>query len=483
MGVFKSFIKDSVVYTTIQLLPAIAGFVLLKLNSNYLSKEEFRVFNLLVLASNFFIITSSAGFDNWLLRKYYDLDTTKNRPHDFLTSSLLLVAGFCLVQAALVLPFSGFFLDVFFDTDLRHPYAQVFILFSIVFSSVVNRIIVIYYRIEKNTRLLLIVAFLQFILQIGFGYWFLRNLEIKLWATQLAKGLSLTLPVILLLVYIYSKGRFVFKKELFAGSASYVVPVLLAGLLTWVLGQCDQFIFNRYYTDVSQKADYSMAFSLTMMIDIVINAITSFLGPDIIAKLTGKNDKINIRNHVHLFILIGCWAILGVFAFSLFLLDFYIDEKYRYSLWIAGMIAATYIFKLLTALDTLILHYKLQSKQLLYSLMGAAVVSVLVNVLFSAQWGAWALIAALFLSKALQMLYLSLSVGKGKLEHNPFKVYGLTVTVAITLVLTSLLIYRTPENKYWYTLVLLMVNGLVTLLLFKKQLSGLLTSVAKTTKK
>jgi O-antigen/teichoic acid export membrane protein len=245
MGFFKTFVKDTVVYTLIQLLPAIAGFVLLKLNSNYLSKEEFQVFNLLFIATNLFIITSTAGFDNWLLRKYYDLDKLQITPQDFLSSTILLVIGLCALQGALLLPFSKWLLNYFLGSSVRHPYAQVLILFSIVFSTAVNRVIVVQFRIEKKVKLLVLVAIFQFILQISCGYFLLKHLEIKLWAAQLAKGISLFLPVLSLLIYLRLKQRFIFRRDLFSGSKSYVIPVMLASLLAWIIGQCDQFILNK----------------------------------------------------------------------------------------------------------------------------------------------------------------------------------------------------------------------------------------------
>lgn len=470
MGLFKSFIKDSVIYTTIQLLPAVAGFVLLKLNSTYLSKEEFKIVNLLLLAINFFVLTSSAGFDNWLLRKYYDLDKTKHQAKDFLTSTLVVVAGFCLLQAALVIPFSKLFLSFFSDVPIRHPYAQVLIMFVIVFSSAISRVIIIYYRIEKNTRLLLLLAVLQFILQIGIGYLLLHHLTIKLWATQLAKGISLGLPVVLLLLYIRLKGKYRFNATFFAGSRSYVLPIILSGLLMWVMGQCDQFILNTYYMNSSEKADYSMAFSLTIMIEIILNAIISFLAPDIMSKLAGKNEKININNHIHLFMLVGSWVIIGVVVFAMLLLDFYIDEKYKYCLWMVGLMASTYVFKLLTAIDTIVLHYHLKSKHLLYSLIGAAILSIGINVWGASNWGVWALFLALFASKLWQTVYLTIGVKWQRLAFNAFKVYGLAFTVLVSLITVSLLIEFDYDKRYNYIGVFVAVNAVVTVVLFKKQL-------------
>jgi O-antigen/teichoic acid export membrane protein len=477
MGFFKTFVKDTIVYTLIQLLPAIAGFVLLKLNSNYLSKEEFQVYNLLFIATNLFIITSTAGFDNWLLRKYYDLDKINVKPQDFLSSTVLLVAGLCALQALIIFPFSKLFLDYFLGNALRHPYAQVLILFTIVFSAAVNRVIVVYFRIEKKVKLLFLVAVLQFILQIGVGYYLLKTLDIKLWATQLSKGISLFLPVVILLIYLGLKNRFVFKSILFKDSKGYILPVLLSGLLAWVIGQCDQFILNTYYANASAKADYSMAFSLTLIIEIVLNAILSFLAPDIISSLAGKNAKLIIKNQVHLFVLIGCWTIIGTFVFALLMLDFFIDPKYQHCLWIVGLIASTYVFKLLTSLDAIVLHYHLKAKELLYSLLISGLVSIVLNVLFSARLGVWSLIGTLLISKAIQTVYLYYKNKHQQLDYNHTKVFGLIIFLIITSILTALLIKVNFDNRYLYMSLLVVCNGIFSIILFKEQLLEVKTSI------
>lgn len=475
MGFVKQFFKYSYLYTILQLLPALASFVILRFYSVYLNESEFAVFNLLTLISNLALIFISFSIDQWYLISHLHYSDDLKKKKNFLFSSLLVISIIALCLFLLFAPFFGVISEALFSGIFHHVFLQFFILFVMTASTSYNKVLSVYFRVEANIKSLLYLCVGQFVLQIVLSYYFLNVFADKILAAQLSKLLGLLLPILAMLVTIYSNYLPRYSDSFFKGMRAYLVPVLLYNLIYWLVTQFDQFIFKLQIGDTELLAQYAMAFNLALISDVLINGILSFVIPDINASLAKKSNKIAINNHIHLFMLLSVTGLFGVFLFSKLILDFFIDPKYNMCFWMIGFILVSNIFRLFYAIHSIPVYFYKQTKILPLSLLFSFVVSLTINLLFIRSLGLVAILFSLQVSKFLQFIsiYFYNRNKHPEFSYNKTKVFGLGFFAYAVIVTISLLFALKDYNFYVLWLIGGVLLSIAGFALFRKQVGEL----------
>ncbi len=482
MGFVKNFFKESIIFTILQALPNLAGFIMLRFNSIYLSKAEFHTLNQLTLLSNLLIITCTASIDNWYFRKYYELDDNKDNKLDFAFTSFVLLFTILIAHAIIVVPISNYVFNTFLHLDIKNVLSQISIILVIILSSAFSRLLVVIYRIEKKKKELFILSILQFIFQITISYSLLIQIDDKIWASQIGKGLGMFAPILFSLLFIFKNHKVNLNFSYYKASIPFIWPLIIGGILTWGLNQSDQFILDKTFSDKSLKADYSMAFSISIIFEIVLIGINSFIIPDIYAKLSGKSEHIKINNHLHLYTIINLGLMFVMMFCSYILVEYFISHQYQNAIWMVGFLLASTVFKSLGNIELIPVYYHKKTLAAISTQIIALLLFLGINLILIPYYGVFALFIAAILSKLVYFigLYLLNKRHKIALEYNHFKTIGLSVVTFFIFCALSYGIYAHLYNFYLLWLLSLTLFSIVLALVFKDQIQEVIDNLKKT---
>jgi O-antigen/teichoic acid export membrane protein len=468
---YSSFIKKSVFYSFLQILPALAGIVVLKIYSSLLSKEEFAVLAMLTTASMFSLIINSLCLDQVITRYYFDHVHNRKQLDDFFISviSVIIALLFVLIAGVFLIPagindylFKGLLLD------FRWQFMAAVL---VGFSLSLNKSMLSFQRNEQSHRQVLLLTLSASLLQVAFVWIGIKYMHNKVMGAQLGKFAGILLPTSFMLFRYFHGKKAKVRLTLIREIVPFFMPLVLYGLMYWGVSQFDQIILQLRMKNLELLAYYVMAVNLALFAELVLGGLSSFIVPEMNMIMKNSGDKDRIANYLHLFVLIGCFALLMISLAGEILTDFFLDEKYSTIGWIIDGLLIGYIFRLLYAVFSFPVYYYKKTMVLATALSFSLALSVSVNWFLVPFFGIFALLLSNFLSRFTQTWLTAYRAGKiFKLPFNRLKIYGLTIIFSLLLLSLMLVEYFNLLNAYLAFFIAFIIAGISSLFLFRKQM-------------
>ena len=258
------------------------------------------------------------------------------------------------------------------------------------------------------------------------------------------------------------KGRKIYDKEMVIYILRFNIPLIPFYLSSIVLAQADRIMIGKMESP-SSSAIYSLAYTLSLIMTIVSNAINQSLIPYIYKKIK-KNEYSDIKNIV----VIAC-IIVAIINIALILLGpelilFFGTSEYILAKWVIPPVAASVFFIFVYQMFSVILMYYEKTKIMVISSCIVAIINIILNYFGIKFFGYIAagyttLISYIILSIIYYVKYNS--IVKSKL--NGFKIYNSSaiflISVAVlSFMLVSLLMYKmSPIIRYIILLVIIVI--------------------------
>jgi len=468
---YSNFIKKSVFYSFLQVLPALAGIIVLRIYSSLLTKEEFAVLAMLTAASMLSLIINSLCLDQVITRYYYDHLHDRKKLDDFFISviSVIIALMVVLAGASLLIPSSindGLFKGMLMD--IRWQFVAVVM---VGFSLSLNKSLLSFMRNEQAHKKLLLLTLGISVLQVALVWVGIKYMHNKVLGAQLGKFAGVFIPTSLMLLQYFSGKKARVRTAFIREIAPFFLPLVLYGLMYWGVSQFDQFIFQLRMKNLELLAYYVMAFNLALFAELVLNGLSSFIVPELNRIMTTNKDKDRIANYLHLFVLIGCFTLLMTSLAGELLIDFFLDKKYATIGWIINGLLVGYIYRLLYAVFSFPVYYYKRTMILASVLSFSLVLSVTANWFLIPFLGIFALLLSNFLSRFTQAWLTAYKAGSiYRLPFNRLKIYGLSGIFSLLLLGLMLVEYYDVLNGYLAFFIVFIIAAISSLILFRKQM-------------
>ncbi|KZS39729.1 polysaccharide biosynthesis protein [Aquimarina aggregata] len=481
MSVLKGFLKDTVIYGFATVFPRIINFLLVKVHTDTLERNEYATNTDFYIWASLFAVLLTFGMETTFFR-FYNKEINKNK---LISTGFLSTLFITIIFALTLFTFFDFFLKIFnfkdnplrlklfigilvFDTLAMIPFAYL---------RAINK--PFKYTIIKIINVLTIVSinlvFLKYIpdyieqgkilppiVQITFddenlvNYIFIANI------------IGSIISFLLLIPYL-SNFKLEFDFKLLRKMLLYSWPIVIAGIAYIINENLDKFLIKRLIGD-EEMGIYSACYKLSIFMNLYIMAFRLGAEPFFFNQAKKKNAKEVYSKVMTYFVIIGAVMFLGIVVYIDFF-KLFINSDYWEALAIVPIVLLANLF--LGIYHNISIWYKLTDRTyfgMYFSIFGAFLTIVL-NLVLIPKIGFMAC-AWITLFTYVAMTLISYFYGRKyfKIPYNLFKI-GMYLTTSILFSLVSFIYFK--ENYWVSSIILLLFIGFI-ILNEKKELNNLL---------
>lgn len=187
------------------------------------------------------------------------------------------------------------------------------------------------------------------------------------------------------MVYNFVKGRVFFQKQYWRFALKFNLPLIPHYLSMIVLGQADRIMIGQYYGQ-SQIAIYGLAYSLSLVMNIITQSINSSFVPWTYRQCKqGKYKDIGKVSDILLFVIGVCCLLPSVFAPEL--MAILGPAEYAEGAYLVAPISMSVFFTFLYGLFGNIEFYFEKSKFVMIASVSGAVLNIILNSIFIPMFG------------------------------------------------------------------------------------------------
>ena len=257
----SNIVKNTSLYTFGNILPLIAGFLLLPIYTKYLPPDDYGIVSSMLVLSSILIIVFSLAIDRSVFRLYFDHKTEQDKRNYLgtITISLLFIS---IIILLLLFVFKGVISQIYTSIEF-YP----FFVFAIVsaFFSIFSIIPKIYFQINEKAEKFIALSLLEFFLITVFVLWFVVVKQEGA-VGMLKGGMIASIIISPLFLYIsYKTVNFSFQIQVLKESLSFSLPLLPALLSAWILNLSDRIFIENYFT-LYDVGIYSLGYKLAGVI-------------------------------------------------------------------------------------------------------------------------------------------------------------------------------------------------------------------------
>lgn len=187
------------------------------------------------------------------------------------------------------------------------------------------------------------------------------------------------------MIYQFIKGKIFFDKQYWKYAITLAIPLIPHYLSGMILNQGDRIVIDRM-VGKSAVAMYGVAYSIGMLVQIFVNAINSAITPWVYGNLKERNIKA-IRKQFNVLLLLVAVIISGAIFICPELVMIFGSEKYANAVYVIPPVAASVYFIFLYGVLSYPEFYYEETRFLMFASFGAAILNVILNVIFVGIFG------------------------------------------------------------------------------------------------
>lgn len=265
------------------------------------------------------------------------------------------------------------------------------------------------------TTLLMLVMFCELLIAPAFSYWATKQrFEYKyigqVVTTILMSIMSLVVGVIAVLLTDYKaeariisfalvqiffcgffyilnfvKGKTFFNNKYWKFALGFNLPLIPHFLSVTILNQSDRLMINNL-CGTAQAGIYSVAYSASIIVNLVISSINSTLTPWIYNNIKDNNLS-NIKKNSKFILVFVMLCILLLISFAPEIVRILAPINYYEARWIIPPVAASTFFTFMYNLFSNIEYYYEESRYVMYASVSGAILNIILNYIFIKQFG------------------------------------------------------------------------------------------------
>ncbi|WP_215224742.1 lipopolysaccharide biosynthesis protein [Echinicola shivajiensis] len=372
----SALVKDSLIYGLTNALYSGLPILILPLLTKILSPVDYGMVEFYRNLSLVLIPVLGLSTVQSIIRFYYDLEET-----DFKTFVGNIVS-LHFVSAALGM--SLLYLCTFF---IENTYW--WIIFYCIIFFLFNQLIEIQlsiFRAKKQARSYLMLRVSCIVLDLFLLFIFYLYRDQFDWTYRVLPNVLAAILVGLLTIGILYKQGYLLKgnKRLLKLSLSYSLPLILHMVSGYILNIGDRF-FILYFLSEEDLGNYAVAYQLGMLVNFLYTSFNLAWLPTFIEMMKGKkHEQIHkIRKATYLAVIFFSMFIIGLVQFLLLFTDIFDNYSIQFNLVI--IISVAYVFMSFYRFESNYFFYVKDTKSLSVITLGAALITILLNVVLIPQ--------------------------------------------------------------------------------------------------
>lgn len=476
----KNLIKSSLVYTLIGALPLISAFFLLIFYTNYLTKADYGALVIYISFTGLIQILINLGLDTYIGVSYFDNKNNTNA----LKHKIGSIAGYLLLWGmfvALVFSIVGddLFRLIFQNKDIYFfPYGIMSVITAFCnsyFKTYTNLLI----NQEKTTRFA-IVNITNFVLTITFSltglFMYPYTLIGPMWG-RLLSGIGIFLIAFFSFIKV-SSIRFSFGNEL-KQSLRFSLPVLFFFAITWSISNIYPFIM-KYFLTLPDIAIFGLAMQFTLLIEFVLNGMSSAVSPKVFALIKDKNLTGSTPELNKYFSGFNAFSLLVIPASTFFIpliLPLLINKDYEASFIFLSILNIGFASRGLYNYFLTPIYLFKKTKVLPKIFLITAVFQIIISIVLIKYFGIWGAVVANLITKIIQNLLLYVASRKFfryKFSHMKF----IWLPIIVTVVIICSEYFITSNNIHIIRLLQMIFAYLLVYIYYKNEVKALLADFA-----
>jgi O-antigen/teichoic acid export membrane protein len=396
-AVYRDILKHSGIYGVGQVCSRLASFLMLPVYTSFLRPAEYGCLTVLDVTANVLSLVIGAGMATAVSR--YHFDARDDRDRDRVWWSGLL---FLSVLGGMVLFVAWLGRDRLAAWTLGPEVAGGEHYYTLILARVwliaIVGYLATYLRVRKWSGLYLFATVTSLVLNVLLNVYFLTQ------GTQVAGILlgnlaaSTFLFVVLLWLFVRSRGPVVFDRKVLLGLWWFGAPLVVTSLLTLIMDQADRYLL-RFFTDIDQVGLYSLAYSMGQAVNALYLLPFVAIWQVAVYEIAERPDRHAIFERVFDYFASGLMLVmLGVSLFARPMLALMTAQDYAGAAALIPVVCLAYFFASLHE------HFKVpallskRTTSLLPAFAVGAVLNVVLNLFFIPRWGtvgaAWATVVS-----------------------------------------------------------------------------------------
>ncbi len=470
----KQFLKSSLIYSVVGALPYASGFLLLIWFTAYLTPAQFGI-NVLYISLMYFIqIISTFGLDASASLMYIDYRDDKPRLNEFMGTILYGLVGIG-VLTFIVFSFGGFrlFSASIIGKDLLEliPFGIITIL-----SGIMNGIFKTYSTVliyQQRPERFLFLNISNFIITIGASLAILFAFPFTLYGPVIGRFIAIAFTAILSMVFLLKEYGFKGNRDFIKPIFIFAFPILIYGLLTWVVSYIDRFIIVRFMSDPTQVAIFDFGVKIVLGIELLLIGLVNTVNPKVfnIWKEKSLNEStVEINRYYNGMTALFLLMIPLFVIFAPILIPIVIHKEVYYEAFgFLAILAAGYLMRIWFYMYLAPLLYFKKTKALPRVFAISAIIDVILGIFLIKYFGLIGAVWTNFLIKPVQALLLYLECRKiYTFKINPWKIFYTPIIFILTVLLSET--FAPPHLKFQIELLQLFVAAGLVYFAYRKEL-------------
>jgi O-antigen/teichoic acid export membrane protein len=310
-------IKNTIYYSIGEIVPRIISFLLLPILTTYLTAAEYGINTYTTTVMSFTFVIGALSLNTFILRFYFATKDEIERKK-IIWSIFIFIITFNVLLSLLQLLFFPIIINYFEVKIPFNPYFSISIINN--YFDIIAIIPLVLYRVKEDARGFLILSLSKTILQFIFVYIFVVLMGKGLEGSYYAR-LLVNVPFFFIYYYLIKKDLI---KEIDYGilknAIKFSLPLLPGSLAYLFVSLSDRIVLERYVS-LNELGIYSVAATLALALNIVIQALYKTFEPILFRYYLGENfDNINLKFYK----LYLCLLIIAAFGTGFFSKEFFL---------------------------------------------------------------------------------------------------------------------------------------------------------------
>lgn len=258
MKPLRDLLKHSSIYAIGQILARIASVLLLPLYTHCLTPEDYGITAIMDLTATILSLMIGGGMVTAVTRFHFENNSEKQ--HDALWwTGLTYIIGISVVALCPLWIGRQWLSDVTLGTEISSGARFYEYTLATILVQVVGQFVDGYLRVLKWSGVFVMISLGRLFLNVGLNVWFLVGMDMGVEGLLLGNLLaSVVHTAALMVVFLKTRGHFVFRTELAMGMIRFSMPLVVTALLAMLMHEADRYLL-RALVDLKQLGVYSLA--------------------------------------------------------------------------------------------------------------------------------------------------------------------------------------------------------------------------------
>jgi O-antigen/teichoic acid export membrane protein len=375
--------KNVAFYTIGEVIPRVLSFLLLPVLTKYLTTSDYGISSYINTIATFLYVLTTLSVNSYALRTYYKVNSELDKKK-LIGNIFVFLCGWGMIMLILEALLFPVLLNTF---SVQVPFYPYFLLGLVInFFDVASVIPLITYRVNEDAKGFVLLSVGRTIVQYVFILLLIVYFRMGLLGSFLGRLIACVPFLIIYISIIKKKGIFTINVQQIKEALRFSLPLLPGALSYLVISMFDRIILERYVS-LSELGIYSVASTLALTLNIVIQGFYRSFEQ----KIFREHNNIEYLNKVDSLYKIYIAALyvpaFCVILFSREILLFFTSSQYfSASFYVPYLVIAVIVSGMNTFIGTLLIADN-RRKIISISSFTAAILSFVINLVFIKYYG------------------------------------------------------------------------------------------------